>query len=122
MAGIEAAGEWFGDVRDDAHDRFPERPELPPLPGEADAFQHCMASCTIAQSIGPGTAAFLGWANEANASLGGSQTPQDNMMDDFNNACGRSYAEPDADCALACRGALGQGILERRDQPNYPTP
>jgi len=120
VAGVDALLNWQHDVRDDAHDRYPMRPELPPLPGQADAFQHCVASCKIAQSFGSGTAAFLGWANEANATLGGTQTPEDKMMDDFNNACGRSYASDDADCGLACASALGNGILERRDAPNYP--
>jgi hypothetical protein len=43
-------------------------------------------------------------------------------MDDFNNACGRSFATEEDDCALACAGAINSGLLERLDEPNYPAP
>ena len=120
--GLEAALLWKNEMRDDAEDRYPAREGLPPFPGESDAFQHCLASCTVAQAWGSGTSAFLGWANETNATWGGTQTPEEEIMDNFNNACGRSYSSPSTVCALACRGALGQGVLERRDEPNYPAP
>lgn len=103
----------------EAHRRFP-KPRRDSPPGQADAYQHCLASCLLAQNYGSGVSAALGWANEYRAEENGYQNPADEMMDTFNNACGRSFATEDVDCRLACEGALGTGLLERLDISNYP--
>jgi hypothetical protein len=80
--------------------------------GKGDAYAHCMASCLIAQHSGSGLAEFLGELNEIRGDLLHDQPPAERQMDEHNNACGRSYADDDADCSLACFSAAESGELE----------
>jgi RHS repeat-associated protein len=78
--------------------------------GSGDAYRHCLASCSLAQSFGSAYASFWGWLNEA---ISPYNAHNEREMDDHNNACGRDYGDdPDADCALECLSAARNGELK----------
>jgi hypothetical protein len=100
---------WFDywDAQRAAYSRYPESMHN----GKGDAYKHCMASCLVAQHMGSGYASFWGWVNEVKGDLGSNQPKAERDMDEYNNACGRSYADDDADCSLACFSAAESGKL-----------
>jgi hypothetical protein len=61
-----------------------------PLP--LDAFRHAYTSAVVAEKWGQNTAKTLGDAYEKQANLQGTQKPQDDNMDRWNNAFGRKLA------------------------------
>jgi RHS repeat-associated protein len=79
-----------------------------------DAYKHCIASCLIAQQSGSSASAFFGWLNEQKGNLLQNQPPNEEQMDNVNNACGRSYGSGngDGDCSAACADGLSRGVLQ----------
>jgi hypothetical protein len=99
------------DAQEEAARRYPGETHN----GRGDAYKHCVASCKVAQRSGSTYAWLLGELNEWKGDLLG-QPENERRMDDYSNACGRSYAteneENDTDCSLACLDALESGVLE----------
>ena len=70
-----------------------------------DAYKHCLASCLVAQRQGNLVSATFGEANEIKGDLKG-QPSGEHLMDDVNNACGRSYAPGNCQQECAMRHSL----------------
>src|SRR5690554_2802257 len=75
--------------------------------GMGDAYRHCRASCKLAQKWGNAYSRVCGWLNE----VAGGNDAGDRLMDDINNAIGRSYGVEGAGCSLACYSAAKRGVL-----------
>jgi len=76
--------------------------------GQADAFRHCLWSCRMAQEIGASQAEEVGNIHEeCNPGPTGERA-----MDLANNAAGRGYGTPGADCNALCRTAATSGVLQ----------
>jgi RHS repeat-associated protein len=105
----------FWNVYDDAVDRaYKEGYGESMHNGRGDAFKHCMASCNMANNFGRGMSSAAGWYNEKRGNFRG-QPKEEEDMDNYNNACGRSYSSDEGgeeDCAHACNDAISRGILE----------
>jgi RHS repeat-associated protein len=76
--------------------------------GQADAFRHCFWSCRMAQEIGASQAQAVGDTHER-CSKG---PPAEEAMDLANNATGRSYGTPGADCHAQCFTGATSGTLQ----------
>jgi hypothetical protein len=80
--------------------------------GPGDAYKHCLASCLGANAAGKAAAAAGGWYNEARREP---NPPDEELMDHYNNACGRSYSgDSDGECYSRCANAAFNGPLEWR--------
>ncbi len=76
--------------------------------GQADAFRHCFWSCRMAQEIGAGQAKDVGDTHErCNKNPAGEEA-----MDQANNATGRGFGTPGADCNAQCLQAARDGTLQ----------
>ncbi len=76
--------------------------------GQQDAFRHCYWSCRMAQEIGAGQAQTVGNIHEEC----GGNPPGETAMDLNNNASGRGFGAPGANCGTACMGAVNSGTLQ----------
>ena len=76
--------------------------------GQADAFRHCFWSCRMAQEIGADQAKSVGDTHEA---CGGGSAGS-TAMDLANNATGRGFGTPGADCNQSCMGGVQNGGLQ----------
>ncbi|HEY9420883.1 MAG TPA: RHS repeat-associated core domain-containing protein, partial [Thermoanaerobaculia bacterium] len=74
--------------------------------GPADAFRHCLWSCTMAQQLGADQAKRIGDNHERY----GENPPGEQCMDYHNNDQGRRAAG-NGDCANSCRSLLNSGQL-----------
>jgi hypothetical protein len=73
-----------------------------------------MASCNMANNLGKGMSSAAGWYNEKRGNSRG-QPKDEEDMDNYNNACGRSYSSDEGgeeDRVKACNDAITRGILE----------
>jgi RHS repeat-associated protein len=112
---------WPSDIHDDAM-QDARRSGLPGAHnGPQDAYRHCLASCVMAQENGQISSEFLGWANEKKGDWLHNQPEGERLMDDFNNACGRGFAESGQDCRSSCLGAAQSGGLQKQPDstPGY---
>jgi RHS repeat-associated protein len=76
--------------------------------GPADAFRHCFWSCRMAQEIGAGQAKEVGDTHErCNKNPAGEES-----MDQANNATGRGFGTPGANCHDLCLQAARNGTLQ----------
>jgi len=76
--------------------------------GPADAFRHCFWSCRMAQEIGAGQAKEVGDTHErCNKNPAGEES-----MDQANNATGRGFGTPGANCHDLCLQAARDGTLQ----------
>ena len=78
--------------------------------GKKDAFRHCLASCKLATICGNNYASALAYLNEVKGDKLQGQSPEDRLMDDYNNSQGFLMAPCD-DCKGKCREALDNKYL-----------
>ena len=77
--------------------------------GPADAFRHCFWSCRMAQEIGADQAKEVGDTHERCTK---NNPPGEEAMDQANNAKGRGFGTPGANCLDACMQAAQNGTLQ----------
>jgi RHS repeat-associated protein len=76
-----------------------------PHNGLQDAFRHCYWSCRMAQAMGAAIAQTIGDIHER---CGGGPA-NENAMDQFNNAIGRSLGRPGINCSGTCMAMVKAG-------------
>jgi RHS repeat-associated protein len=76
--------------------------------GQADAFRHCFWSCRMAQEIGADQAKQVGDTHERCSP----NPANEEAMDQANNATGRGFGTPGANCGDACMQAVRDGTLQ----------
>jgi RHS repeat-associated protein len=80
------------------------------LHGPRNAYQHCLWSCMMAKSIGQNKARSIANNHEISGNSMG-QLPDDEAMDQANNAAGRQAAKCGRPCKDSCMDLLNSGGL-----------